>query len=105
MCIPSISEHVNEGVYLQIRGTELSSLFYGKSGAHSYRGLPIVSFARVPVPYELLDSIRASRAADVKSLLASKLGRHLSIEDRIRSKEGLALSREGRVCRSIEWDG
>jgi len=102
MCVPSISKHVNGGGYLQIRGTELSTLFYDISEALSYRGLLVVSFARRPVPYEWLDSIRASRAADVKSLLASKLGRHLSIEDRIRSKEGLALSKEGRVCRSIE---
>lgn len=44
-----------------------------------------------------LDSIRERRAAEVKSLLASKLGRTRSIEARNLSYDGLARSKEGRT--------
>jgi len=54
---------------------------------------------------EWLDSMRVRRAADVKSLLASKLGCVLSIDCLNRSKEGRGLSKEGRggCSRETRW--
>lgn len=50
---------------------------------------------RVGVP-EWLDSSRVNSAAEVKSWLASKLGRIRSIESRMRSNDGRGRSKDGR---------
>ena len=53
---------------------------------------------------EWLDSILVSNAAEVKSLLASKLGRTLSMDDLMRSNDGLGLSMDNGLVRDIGRD-